>query len=299
MSYFTPSSKHPSVSGLFDLQGTHYARIASNAMFLYDHLITVNDEVELIWKAKWSFVTILFLMNRYYVLAAVFFNLYVFFSPNITDTICTRYSHWEAWSGLVVFMPAHGILQIRIYALYSLNKKILALMLVFYITSSSVSAWILRTDLESLVVAALPILGGKFCVPTKISSFSSFWIPVLLFDFMLFSLAVIRGVGEYRSKGSSIFRGSRSLMNILIRDSVFYFLVIAITYLTCLQFWLSAPLLVEAPLGFAPAMSSVLASRVLFNIRRASREESSTLSQTIQFKTAELGAENPQGEERD
>ncbi|KDR65885.1 hypothetical protein GALMADRAFT_260088 [Galerina marginata CBS 339.88] len=268
---------------LWNIQGTHYARIGSNTIILYDHLITLHDEVELIWKAKWSLVTILFLMNRYYVLAAIFFDLYMVFSPNITDKMCTRYFHWEGWTGLIAAMLAQGTLQIRIYALYSLNKKILALMLICYFAFSAISAWIMRTDLESLIIIAVQIPGGKSCIPTRVSNFYSFWIPVLLFDFMLFFLAVIRGIGEYRSDGSSLFRGGRSLVGILIRDSVFYFLVIALTYLTSLLFWLAAPLgLVEAPVGFCPAMSCVLANRVLFNIREANRRKSSAVSQTDQ-----------------
>ena len=46
-------------------------------------------------------------------------------------------------------MPSIAILQIRIYALYSLNKKVLALMLIPYIVCSAFSAWIISSDLSS------------------------------------------------------------------------------------------------------------------------------------------------------
>ncbi|KDR69146.1 hypothetical protein GALMADRAFT_282816 [Galerina marginata CBS 339.88] len=262
------------VSNLWNIQATHYARIASSTIVLYDHLITLQEEVELIWKACWSLVTILFLMNRYYILAALFFDLYVTFSPNITNTVRGQYFHWEGWTGLVAAILAQGILQVRIYALYSLNKKILAVMLICYFACSAVSAW-MWTDLEILIIIAVPIPGGKFCIPSRAANFYSFWIPVLSFEFMLFFLAVFRGIGEYRLAGSSMFRGGRSLVGILIRDSVFYFLVIAVAYLISLLFWLSAPSgLVEAPVGYSPAMSCVLANRVLFNIREGSRVRS-------------------------
>jgi hypothetical protein len=41
-------------------------------------------------------------------------------------------------------------LQIRIYALYSLNKKLLVVMLILYFACSACSAWIIVTELSSL-----------------------------------------------------------------------------------------------------------------------------------------------------
>ncbi|KLO19081.1 hypothetical protein SCHPADRAFT_89618 [Schizopora paradoxa] len=34
--------------------GTKYAFMAGFTLFLYDHLLTLNDEIELIWKKKFS-----------------------------------------------------------------------------------------------------------------------------------------------------------------------------------------------------------------------------------------------------
>ena len=36
-----------------------------SALLYYDHFLTFPQEVERIWKAKWTFVNVLFLVNRY------------------------------------------------------------------------------------------------------------------------------------------------------------------------------------------------------------------------------------------
>ena len=81
-----------------------------------------------------------------------------------------RLFQWQGWTGLLACMIAEGphivlmklrdiaseclsyiaILQIRIYALYSLNNKLLAVMLFFYFTCSACSAWIVINELSSI-----------------------------------------------------------------------------------------------------------------------------------------------------
>lgn len=66
------------------------------------------------------------------------------------------------------------------------------------------------------------IPGGKFClIDGGLPSYTyAYWIANLSFDCFLCSLALVRGYRYYKARGS----GAR-LIDILIRDSLFYFLV--------------------------------------------------------------------------
>ncbi|KAF8891477.1 hypothetical protein CPB84DRAFT_1784218 [Gymnopilus junonius] len=178
-------------------------------------------------------------------------------------------------------MLAEGILQIRIYALYSLNKRILVLLLVCFVGSLGTSAWIAGSTLhsKSFSATAFPIPGGAFCVPFGISShFYTYWIPMLAFETLLCVLAVVKGFQTFKSNGSLFHRGQQ-LVGILVRDSLMYFFVICITYLTCLLFFILAPTtLLEVPIGFTVAMSCVLANRVVLNVREVGRDVDSYFS---------------------
>ncbi|KAG2012925.1 hypothetical protein CC2G_009875 [Coprinopsis cinerea AmutBmut pab1-1] len=46
-------------------QGHWYWQVAATSIALYDHLTTLDLEVELIWKKKVSVVQLLFILNRY------------------------------------------------------------------------------------------------------------------------------------------------------------------------------------------------------------------------------------------
>lgn len=264
------------VRGLHDVQDTRHAQLASCCIVVFDHLITLDSEVDLIWRSSWSFGKLLFIINRYYTLACVIFNNYVLFSSSLTDHFCLDFFRWQGWTGLIACMIAEIILQMRLYALYSLNSKILALMIISFTAASTVSALIMGKVLKSIAALAKPVQyleNFVFCSPTNVSTkFYTFWIPILLNECLLCILVLIRGFQTFRS-GETIFQTGRHLVSILIRDSVFYFIIITSTYLTCLLVWLNArTTLLEVPIGFSVAMSCVLTNRIILNVREANKE---------------------------
>jgi hypothetical protein len=149
-------------------------------------------------------------------------------------------------------MPYHiAILQLRIYALYSLNKKLLVTMLILYFSCTGCSAWILITELSSVssmdfpdeqfyfsvliphlllqvsapVFPAVTALDGSSCIPLVLPrGIFRYWIPMLSYECLLCFLVLFQGFRSFRSD-SSIFLSGKRLVSSLIRDSIIYFLV--------------------------------------------------------------------------
>lgn len=145
------------------------------------------------------------------------------------------------------------VLQMRLYALYSLNKKVLALMVTSFIVTSTMSGIIMGRVLASITGCASlnassstftnhhlrfvatarpfaflrlePLSDVVFCAPSNVSlKFFTFWIPMLANECLLCFLALVRGFQTFRS-GGTLFRSGRRLVGILIRDSALYFVV--------------------------------------------------------------------------
>ncbi|KAJ7431246.1 hypothetical protein B0H11DRAFT_2131577 [Mycena galericulata] len=171
---------------------------------------------------------VIFVINRYYTLISLIINNYALFSPTLTDSFCLRFFQWQGWTGLIACMIAEVILQMRLYALYFLNKKVLALMVVAFLASSASSAVIMGKVLSGLAARSHPIPSmPTFCYPvaTSVPSyFFAFWIPIIAFESLLCGLALYRGFQTFRASGT-LFQSGRHLVSILIRDSVLYFLV--------------------------------------------------------------------------
>lgn len=166
-------------------------------------------------------------------------------------------------------MIAEIILQIRLYALYLMDKRVLALMLVCFM-ASSVCAAVIMGNVLSGVTAIVP--GRHFCVPLGISShFYSFWIPILAFETLLCALALARGIQTVRSE-RGLFRFKRDLVNVFVRDSVLYFLAIFMTYLTNLLVLATrSQYVIEIPIAFTVCMSCVMGNRIILNVRGVKR----------------------------
>ncbi|KAJ7624812.1 hypothetical protein FB45DRAFT_924267 [Roridomyces roridus] len=257
-------------TGLHDIQATRYAQLASSAIIVFDHIITLDQEVDLIWKSSWSMGKILFIINRYYTLTSVI--------PTITDSVRLsvrlHFFRWQGWTGLIACMIAEVILQMRLYALYFLDRRVLALMVTMFIASSATSAAIMGTALSRISAVSSPLPGIiTFCAPSGIPPwFYAFWIPILAFESLMCALALYRGFQTFRASEPA-FQSGRHLVAILIRDSVLYFLVMFATYFTNMLIWVSAPMnLIEIPVAFSVALSCCLGNRMIFNVREVNRE---------------------------
>ncbi|KZP20977.1 hypothetical protein FIBSPDRAFT_954157 [Athelia psychrophila] len=264
-----------------DVQNARFATLAASVIIVFDHLITLDQEIELVWRSPWTTGKLLFFLNRYYPLSTVVFNQYVLFKINLTDelyVICTSnkrlsWFRWQGWSGLIAVMVAEIILQLRIYALYFLNKKVLFVVASFFIISTASAATIMGLVLSNIAADATSIAGVNFCMPLHVPRYIyAYWIPILAFESLLCGMSIFRGFQAFRQR-QSVFQSGKHLMTILLRDSIVYFLIIFVTYLVnCLLWATGAVGLLEIPVGFTMAMSCVMGSRLVLNIRFMKRE---------------------------
>ncbi|KAK6992677.1 hypothetical protein R3P38DRAFT_2569350 [Favolaschia claudopus] len=266
------------MNALGDIQATRFSQLASSAIIIFDHIITLDKEVELIWKRPWAAGKVIFIINRYYTMVSVLINNYALFSSSLTDSVRIRFFQWQGWTGLIACMIAEVILQMRLYALYFLSKRVLILMASAFILSSASSAVIMGTVLHGIKAHAhpLPTVPTTFCAPSNVPSyFFAFWIPIISFESLLCFLALFRGFQTFRtSGGSTLFQSGRHLVAILIRDSVLYFLVMFATYFTNMLVWASAdPSSLEIPIAFSVALSCTLGNRMIFNVREVNQSD--------------------------
>ncbi|KDR71154.1 hypothetical protein GALMADRAFT_254371 [Galerina marginata CBS 339.88] len=160
-----------------------------------------------------------------------------------------------------------------------MSKKILVLMLVSFAITSAASLGVL-INLEkhsSAQVFPLPT-GGKICAPTATtpSWFPTFWVPIFVFEVLLCTLAI---VSVFRTRKQAASTDRIGIVDILVRDSIAYFIIIGATYMTCFLMWLKAPIrFTDIPVYFTIAMSCVSGSRVLLNVRRAAVDPSANLT---------------------
>ncbi|KAG1898359.1 uncharacterized protein F5891DRAFT_1279534 [Suillus fuscotomentosus] len=108
-----------------------YFIVAAFVAVMYDGALTFGQEVELIWRQRWSLMTVMYLGTRYLGILYAALNI-LSNTPTIslTDTVSwIIYVVWE-WTGVVVFAMLWVIIIARLYAMYQGSRKILIFLIV-------------------------------------------------------------------------------------------------------------------------------------------------------------------------
>jgi hypothetical protein len=109
-----------------------YFGVAAFVVLTYDWALTFGQEVELVWKQRWSLMTALYLSVRCLgILFSVMYMLYSVPTISSTDAECwIKFVVWY-WARALVFAMLWVILITRLHAMYQRSRKIL----IFLITT--------------------------------------------------------------------------------------------------------------------------------------------------------------------
>ncbi|EAU82579.2 hypothetical protein CC1G_12998 [Coprinopsis cinerea okayama7 len=260
-------------------QSTLYLQMSATIVVLWDHITTLDLEVELIWKKKPSLVQLLYFINRYSG-DALFLH----------GTTCPSGRHVQSWLSMIALWSMQGININRVWCMYRYSKSILVLLLVAFFSQIVASSIVVALDTSYHVI--VPMLPNQsFCI-------SDGWLPwswiflcfIIAFDTLIFVLALLEAVRylhstrrppELKRRGRPkqtllgmlispwVTRGS--LVRVLLRDSILFpFLGLASSIL-CLLSWLEVLPWgsIQVTMVLNALASPILGSRLIINLRDA------------------------------
>ncbi|KAH9962150.1 hypothetical protein BC827DRAFT_230058 [Russula dissimulans] len=269
------SSLAPLLLDLKHIQIGKYFFLGAYTMLLYDHLLTLPQEIQTIWKKKKTFPLYVFILVRYYALLAMSIVAFAYFSTEMTRSRC---SHWMLFLPLGITIPFTlfpGILMlIRVYALYNRNRIILYGLSSSLLLQTIAGLW--EYTVRGGTPAPLPLDNYEyhFCIylpPKKIGHFSIMYVSWELgYDTLVFSLTIARTVYVYwRHQGvTSTTSRKPSLINNLVLDGAFYFGCIFSMNLIWVVMILHAPTGLRAIAAIPSAcVNTIMVCRITLNLR--------------------------------
>ncbi|KAG2081680.1 hypothetical protein BD769DRAFT_702126 [Suillus cothurnatus] len=111
-----------------------YWTFAASVVVVYDWVITLGQEIELIWRQRWSLITVLYLAIRYigipYSVMSILINI-----PFVSVKSAVRINMFYALNGTNVIVTAMlGVIMIvRLYAMYQRSRMILVFLVVVFL----------------------------------------------------------------------------------------------------------------------------------------------------------------------
>ncbi|TDL21942.1 hypothetical protein BD410DRAFT_789021 [Rickenella mellea] len=274
------------------LVATKSMAIGLYAVMIYDHLLTLPGEIEHIWKRRFSVVTLLFIVNRYYALLAFAVTVSAFFSPLFTHEVCPQFAVFLPFAVGVVLIITPGIVMgLRIYALYGRNKILGAFIVMYLLAEFVLKCWInVFPGHHPLVLppSAPHIEAFQICIELASDSLgnlktASYQLMETIYDLVIFGLMIAKTISAYKSRST---HGAlrTDIVFLIARHGVLYFAAI----FTANLLW--AMLILFAPKGLkystvTPSLILVctLVNRLTIDLRQSSAAQmSSTIPVGIQ-----------------
>ncbi|KAG1782866.1 hypothetical protein EV702DRAFT_231270 [Suillus placidus] len=254
-----------------------YWIVAASAVVVYDWILSLGKEIELIWRQCWSLMTLLYLVIRY--IGLLYYVLYILrnmpsvsltdvvsipqlFRSHPMDTLISRGDiiYYVTDGTDVVVSAMLGVIMIaRLHAMYQILYQRSRIVLIFlviiflavYIACGVIAAIALKdTVVEELILSGTYICNYRYEADVQLLA-SVIWMLITLLEVIALCLSVWIAVEHFRdlrrlgaSKGSTI----GDCFGVLIKSHVLYFASFACV--SCFEFgFLSPELLVRRPVA--------------------------------------------------
>ncbi|RDX54440.1 hypothetical protein OH76DRAFT_962163 [Lentinus brumalis] len=228
---------------------------------LYDHCVTVSDEILLIWRPRKGVVSTIFLLNRYFIPIMLALDIYESFGNAAASiTFCKVWTVVQGYLTIASYISIHAIVAWRVYAIYNGQRWVCRLLWIAGFLNFAISAGITTASLIPTIAHLRPY--HHACVGSAPNYIWSIWLPSVVFETLLFALTIramfIQGQRESLS----------SLSLLLYRDGMLYFIAVTFCSLFSLMVWaLAGPDLLGLARYFALAMVNIAGSRLVLNLK--------------------------------
>ncbi|KIP11321.1 hypothetical protein PHLGIDRAFT_28016 [Phlebiopsis gigantea 11061_1 CR5-6] len=239
---------------------------------VYDHLLTFDLEVDLLWRCRPGFVSLIFLLNRYIVPCMLIVDTYELSGVSEDSVLfCKIWTTLQSYLTVASFMSIHALVAVRVFALHngrSWVRKFLWLSGTLYFLSTII---IVTLGTIPVFQTLQPYHGA--CVGTMPWWLWTTWLPSVFFETTLFLLTLVALLNQQGRRSFS------QLTSIIYRDGMVYFTAVTTCSSFCLLIWAFAPITLNGLARYFPlAVVNIVASRMVLNLKAfaASKRPAST-----------------------
>ncbi|KAG1858359.1 hypothetical protein DFJ58DRAFT_305043 [Suillus subalutaceus] len=204
-----------------------YITIAALTLFTWDLILTLPHEFRL-WNAKWTFAKVLFFVNRYFALGTAILITFLTFDVTPTWALCSANTFF-AVIALLLVANIEMILQLRLYALYAYDKRIVLTVSALFVAVFS-GMMVMAVFIHQYEKNYKAQIFGACVIVGSVDWLYLFWVPLMGLDSVLVLLAGYKSLQHYFQVPDKTWFGAR-LMHAFARDSILYFLCNFLIYL--------------------------------------------------------------------
>jgi len=235
--------------------------VGAFCIFGWEWILCLPQEYKRIWKKKMTSVSALYLANRYFGLLQFSFVISLV-SDAWGQVACRHMYYWEPVGALISTVLSQMILGTRVYALYSQNRAVGALLSVVILVEICIGGFSISTTSAPTLVGPSGTRPPCGAVMGPIGWLVAFWSIPLLYDGLTFLLTAWKAYDFWRKEVNT------PLISVIWRDGVLYFFAIFSMNLTNVIIFLTTPRSLRA-VNLTPTLvfSVILSCRLVLNLR--------------------------------
>lgn len=276
------------------LQMKEYVDTAAGTLLIWDYILNIRDEIQLIWRSRWSWIKLLYIITRYLSLSYVIADFIVdHFKTALSGPHCKIMFNVLGWCNILAISSAEVILFIRTSAIWGNTMRIKLFLFVL-----SIGATIPAFCLAGIFLATVEV--GPSCAVLKAKSIVNVELLFMfLYDLLVLVLTAIKAVPYYRNHLRLRCRigtdADHTIQHIVYRDGlIFYMYLMTLTIINAVY---ALKAMDNAPDGMVLqnlqlVLHSVISSNVVLNVRRTAPSDDmpspATSLEPIQMHTIEF-----------
>lgn len=281
-----------------------YFLVVSSTALAYDWALSFGQELDLVWRQRWTFMTILYISVRYAgIVSSVLSMLLSFPGVSLTDFACNILYFIQLWMPFVAFCMLGVITITRIYAMYQRSRKILIFLSVTLLVIVATCGVLVVMINDHVSVEEVILSGIHQCFYTFEGNLELlmvvFWVLSAAWEVLALCLAVRIVIKHFRElQQPSTGWTSEDSITVLIKYHMFYFAVCAILFCLHLGYlspsvsgsYSSGSQIYKGILQISLAQIFVLGPRLILSIRgyyakrRMANSDTATTMITIIFE---------------
>ncbi|KAG1743196.1 uncharacterized protein EDB91DRAFT_1051487, partial [Suillus paluster] len=245
-----------------------YVGILGFTILVWDHVVTIVDEIELIWQGPKGILVYLFLLNRYLTPLGFIVNLVAYNLPTwgytVSFDVCQHFVRYEGAMTAIGIEIVGLMMLLRVFAMYRHQQVAIALAVFLLLAWIVVTAWLLSHG-QGMVPPSphnIQVYDVPSCLSLRQSSLgssasASAWLP-LLYDTYVFGLTLYRTLPSIRNKEAG------HVVRALFADGLLYYSVI------CTINLILTVMIIRAPEGLRniAAQYVTMMSRITLNLKK-------------------------------
>jgi len=235
---------------------------------IYDHIISIGDEVELVWKAKWTFAKAIFLLVRYAVpCALIVYNYEVVDMKSLhkPNSFCRLWFNIMVCLAMTTIAIGNFLVLLRLWVIRSRNRIFICSTFVLFVLSHVASFTFVIVVLINISSSLIFDSELSMCVIKRRKILGILFIPAVIFDGLALGATIWNALGRPRSQGTG-------LMHCLRQDGFSFVLLLFLMRVINLFSTLLGPLHIIFPTAYIIwATTTVTLSWLVLDLRRNGR----------------------------